>query len=278
MKQCYTPLTVVTALCFVSACQGTPLTTLPSNQYESTAKNCQVMYAPASIVGYTINQIVDQPNSKPLTGFATQGAITLRYDGAQKMSGFGVGDVAHQLIEGQYAYHRVDATTAIEQAVDFEKGAYITYYHFQSEQAGTFEQTYSSGAVLKGRFTMLANNDGAPLAPESLSGLNVALTIDSAKSLSPDGYPTSGLVVQTYAQDGQYAAKGIGQGNIDSIGRYQYQRISANTAVETAMQTSDFFTLPYTMVYTFTSADSGLWYQNFANGTIIFEGRFKTFK
>lgn len=278
MKQFYPLLTFIAALGCMSACQGTPLTLLPSNQPEYSAQYCQQMYAPESIVGYTVNQIVDEPNSKPQAGFATQGAIALRYDDMQKMVGLGVGDANHQPIEGQYSYYRLDGTTAVEQAVDFEKGAYITYYHFQSEQAGTFEQTYSSGAVLKGQFTTVANHQAEPLAPQSLSGLNVALTIESAVSSLPGGYPTSGLVVQTYAQNGQYSAKGIGQGNIDSIGSYQYQRISANTAVETAVQTSDFFTLPYTMVYTFTSANSGLWYQNFANGTIIFEGRFTTFE
>lgn len=279
MTQNYLPLAIAfSALCFVSACQASPLELTSPTHAVANESECTVALAPPSIVGYTVNLIVDQPSSKPLAGFASQGAIALKFDEMQKMAGLGVGDVNHQPIEGQYSYHRLDGTTAVEQSVDFEKGAYITYYHFQSKQAGTFEQTYSSGAVLKGQFTTVANHEAEPLAPQSLSGLNVALTIESAVSSLPGGFPTSGLVIQTYAQDGQYSAKGIGQGNIDSVGSYQYQRTSANTAVETAVQTSDFFTLPYTMVYTFTSANSGLWYQNFANGTIIFEGRFTTFK
>lgn len=241
-------------------------------------KMCEINLAPANIDGLTFNLIVDQPSSIIQTGFAAQGAVAKHYTQNQQFSAQAFGDPSHQASQGHYSYHRLSANKAVEQAVDFEKGAYVTYYTFNTINSGYYQQTFSGGeTVINGLFTTV-NSDTQGLAPSTIAGLNIALTIVETQSQLPGGYPTSGVVVQTYAQDNTYKAKGIGLGNIDSVGTYQYQRLSANTAVETAVQTSDFFTLPYTMVYTFENEHSGTWYQNFAGGTIIFKGTFSVFK
>lgn len=240
--------------------------------------NCQANIAPQSIAGLTFNLTVDQPSSVIQAGFATQGAIAQSYTEQQQFSGIAAGDPTHQANQGHYSYHRLGANKAVEQAVDFVKGAYVTYYTFATPSSGQYQQTFSGGdTVINGTFSAI-NSNATALAPTSIAGLNIALTITDTVSDLPGGYPTSGVVVQTYSSDNTYTAKGIGEGNIDSIGSYQYQRLSANTAVETALQMSDFFTLPYTMVYTFETENSGTWYQNFAGGTIIFKGTFSTFK
>jgi hypothetical protein len=71
--------------------------------------------------------------------------------------------------------------------------------------------------------------------------------------------------------------KGFGPGNIDSVGTYSYKKISAHSAVEVVTQVSDFFSLPYTMVYTYDTPTSGIWFQNFADGLILFSGTFNSF-
>jgi hypothetical protein len=114
-------------------------------------------------------------------------------------------------------------------------------------------------------------------APDATSGLDIVLTIEKTTSSLPGGYPTMGAVVQSYAADGTYTYRGAGGPNqLQGPGTYTYVKTSHNTAMEDAMQSSDFFTLPYHMEYTFTRPDSGHWVQQFAGGLIVFEGSFAT--
>lgn len=114
-------------------------------------------------------------------------------------------------------------------------------------------------------------------APDAINGLDITLSILSATSQAPDGYPTMGAVVQRYNADGSYSYQGAG-GNfqLTGTGSYEYEKTGVNTAVENAMQSSDFFTLPYSMEYTFSTPTSGTFVQHFAGGYIVFEGTFNT--
>jgi hypothetical protein len=112
-------------------------------------------------------------------------------------------------------------------------------------------------------------------APDSTVGLDVVLTIEKTTSSLPGGFPTMGAVGQSYGADGTYVYQGAGGPNqLKGTGTYTYAKSSHSTAVEDAMQSSDFFTLPYRMEYTFQRPDSGRWIQNFAGGLIVFEGSF----
>ena len=86
-----------------------------------------------------------------------------------------------------------------------------------------------------------------------------------------------GLALQLYNQDGTFTIKGFGPKTLNSTGTYRYKKVSANTAEEEAIQITDLFTLPYTMVYTFETPTSGTWFQSLGNGFIKFHGTFDTF-
>jgi hypothetical protein len=114
-------------------------------------------------------------------------------------------------------------------------------------------------------------------APDSTAGLDIVLSIEKTQSSLPGGFPTMGAVVQSYASDGTYAYEGAGGPNqLKGAGTYTYAKSSRNTAVEDAMQSSDYFTLPYHMEYTFERPDAGHWIQYFAGGMIVFQGSFAT--
>jgi hypothetical protein len=117
----------------------------------------------------------------------------------------------------------------------------------------------------------------AAFAPDSTAGLDIVLAIEKTTSSLPGGFPTMGAVVQSYGADGTYVYQGAGGPNqLNGTGTYTYAKSSRNTAFEDAMQSSDFFTLPYHMEYTFERPDSGRWIQYFAGGLIVFEGTFTT--
>lgn len=112
-------------------------------------------------------------------------------------------------------------------------------------------------------------------APSSTAGMDVVLTITNTESEIPEGYPTMGAVVQSYSDGGIYHYQGFGGDyHLTGSGTYDYQRTGVATAKESAVQSSDAFTLPYTMEYTFETDTSGRWIQHFAGGVIVFSGTF----
>ncbi len=249
---------------------------------ESMHRTFPLVPAPRSLVGMDVNLQIENASSKLAAGYPNQGVIVKFYKNLDQWQAKGVGGQAQQNNSGTYSYHRTNINTAVEQSTDQEQNTYITTYTFDSASTGRWTQVYKNGmATLSGKFTMVRNNLPAEqqLAPNNNAGLHIALIIKSGVSASiPAGsFPSRGLVLQSYAADGTAKLLGFGPGTINSKATYSYKKVSSNTAVEEAIQTSDFFTLPYTMVYTFKTPTSGVWYQNFANGLIQFSGTFNTF-
>jgi hypothetical protein len=215
--------------------------------------------------------------------------VVKRYKRNGEFTAQGTGTLQGQVPEnlqtfyGSYQYHRTGANTAIEKSIDLSLNntPFTVKYTFETAYSGKWEENFGNGdLVLSGRFTLEPSNLPIErhLAPASRADTNTALIIKSTESDLPQGaYPTAGLVLQIYAQDGSMVFKGFGPGTLDSTGTYRYTKISANSAVEEVTQVSDYFTLPYTMVYTFETPTSGKWFQNFGDGLILFSGTFDTF-
>ncbi|MDC8772407.1 hypothetical protein [Roseateles albus] len=237
----------------------------------------------AGLSGMDLNLQIEKVLPAGASGVPNQGAIVKRYLPRGQWTSQGAGGSGHRVASGSYQLSHRGHNTVEDRSV--ETGGQLqstTRYTFESAQSGTWVQTLSNGnQVLSGHFTATPSQPSASqlLAPASNAGLHVALIIKAAVApqLPPGVYPTAGLVLQTYAQDGTLTLQGFGPGNINSKATFSYKRLSANTAVEEAIQTSDFFSWPYTMVYTFKTPNSGTWYQSLNNGLIQFSGTFDTF-
>lgn len=236
--------------------------------------------APHTLAGRDVSLQIEKVTSNLSSGFPNQGVIIKQYKNNGSWSSQGFGGQGHQTASGSYQYHRTGFNTAVDTSSGSQ--ASTIQYTFDGAQSGKWQQSLQNGQiVLSGKFTATESNTPAAqqLAPDGIAGLSIALIIKSAVStdLPPNSFPNRGLVLQTYGSDGKLVFQGFGQGTINSRGSYVYKKVSANTAVEETIQTSDFFTLPYTMVYTFKTSTSGVWYQNFGNGLIRFSGTFDTF-
>ena len=247
------------------------------------AWQAQEAQAKQGLIGLDLNLQIEKVSPANATGVPNQGVIVKRYLARGQWTSQGAGGSGHKVTSGTYHLSRRGPNVMEDRSI--EVGGQLhstTTYTFDSLHSGTWAQTLSNGQqVLSGHFTTAPSQPSAPqmLAPATNAGLHVALIIKSALApqLPPGAYPAAGLVLQTYAQDGTLTFQGFGPGNLNSKGTFTYKRLSANTAVEETVQTSDFFTLPYTMVYTFKTPNSGTWYQNFYNGLIQFSGTFDTF-
>lgn len=234
------------------------------------------------LVGLDLNLQIEKVLPAGAAGVPKQGVIVKRYLPRGQWTAQGAGGPNHSVASGSYRLSHQGANVLEDRSVDANGQQHSTLrYSFESEKSGTWVQTLASGQQLSGHFTGTPSQPSSDqmLAPASNAGLHVALIIKSAiaPQLPPGVYPSAGLVLQTYAQDGTLTLQGFGPGNINSKGTFSYKRLSANTAVEETIQTSDAFTLPYTMVYTFKTPNSGSWYQDFYNGLIRFSGTFDTF-
>jgi hypothetical protein len=232
------------------------------------------------LAGQEFNLQIEQV-SGAATGLPTQGVIVRRYQSHGLWSSEGAGGSNHRAATGHYQLHRSGPQTLVDRSTDASGAATLTY-QFDTPHAGTWTQrNEASGTTLSGHFSLVHSNAPASeqLAPTTRGAIHVSLIIKSAAAptLPAGSYPASALVLQTYNTDGSLVFRGFGPGAIDSRGTSTYRKVSANTAVEEAIQTSDFFTLPYTMVYTYKTPNSGTWYQDFANGLIRFRGTFDTF-
>jgi len=237
--------------------------------------------APSQLVGLDLNLQIEKV--APAAALPNQGVIVKRYLAQGLWTSQGAGGPGHRQASGSYQLRHGGDHMLEERSVDDSGQAQSsTRYSFEHPRGGTWVQSLNHGQQqLSGHFTVAPSQPGPAqqLAPASNAGLHVALIIKQAlaPTLPPGVFPSAGLVLQSYAADGTLSFQGFGPGNINSKGSYSYKRLSANTAVEEATQTSDFFSLPYTMVYTFKTPNSGTWYQNFYNGLIQFSGTFDTF-
>lgn len=241
-------------------------------------------YAPRSLAGMDVSFQIENAVSSLPNGFPTQGAVVRHYQDDGSWTEEGTGGPFHQPAHGTFQYQRTGALAAVERSIDqsMNNAPATTNYTFDGPMTGKWVTNWGNGLItFSGRFTLAPRNLPASqqLAPASIAGLHVALHIRSGVSISlPAGaFPTIGLVVQSYAADGTVNLLGFGRGTLNSHGTYTYKKISSNTAVEEVMQTSELFTLPYTMVYTFQTPTSGVWFQNLGNGLIRFSGTFDTF-
>jgi hypothetical protein len=240
--------------------------------------------APHELVGLDLNLQIEQAEGPAAASYPNQGAIVRRILPRGQWTSQGAGGPNHRDSHGTSQWHLAGDHTLVETANDATAASALSTfrYRFDSPQHGQWVWRINQGqATLSGSFTTSPSAPTAEqqLAPASNAGLHVPLIIKSAvaPSLPAASYPTAGLVLQTYAADGTLTFRGFGPGTLNSTGTYTFKRLSANTAVEETVQTSSFFTLPYTMVYTFKTASSGVWYQNFGNGLIRFSGTFDTF-
>jgi len=252
-------------------------------------KNCLGLDAPASLVGVDMVLQIEKVVTIFPSGYPYKGAVVKRFTKDGKFTAQGTGTMQgtvpdnQQAFYGTYKYQRTGLNTAIEKSVDISVNntPFTVKYIFETPTSGKWEEDFGNGQLkTSGSFTLEPSNLPASkhLAPATKADTSVALIIKATKSdLPPNLYPTAGLVLQSYAQDGTLVFKGFGPGSVNSTGTYKYTKISANTAVEEVTQVSDYFTFPYTMVYTFDTASSGKWYQNFGDGLIIFSGTFDTF-
>lgn len=247
-------------------------------------KECDCKLPPQSLKGYTINyQILDTKTQ--LTDAPYKGVVVSEYQNKHfKAQGTGTlnnnTDPNKEFSEGSYKYKIIGCNTAVESAITSlpQYSQRTTHLIFTSKDAGAWEQNIDNGRIIhSGKFS-LVKTATTDTAPSVTAGLHFALIIKSTISdLPPEVYPRAGLVLQTYMEDGSMTFSGTGPGTINSTGTYSYKKVSPNTGVEEAIQTSTFFSLPYTMVYTFETENSGKWEQNFANGLIKFSGTFDSF-
>lgn len=252
-------------------------------------KNCLGLDAPVSLAGVDIVFQIEKSVTNFSDGYPYKGAVVKHYNKDGKFTAQGAGTMKgivpdNQLaFSGTYKYQRTGANTAVEKLINssVNNTPSTIKYIFETSNSGTWEEDFGNGQLkLSGSFTLEQSNLPAEqhLAPAAKADTNAALIIKATKSDLPAGvYPMAGLVLQTYAQDGTLVFKGFGPGTVNSTGTYKYTKISANTAVEEVTQVSEFFTFPYTMVYTFETSSSGKWFQNFGDGLILFSGTFDVF-
>jgi hypothetical protein len=240
--------------------------------------------APHELVGLDLNLQIEKTEGPAAGSYPDQGVIVRRILPHGQWVSHGAGGPNHRDARGSSQWRRDGAHALVEITNDASGPSAHSHisYEFDTPQSGRWAWRINQGqAVLSGSFTTAPSTPAADqqLAPATNAGLHVPLIIKAATSQQvPAGrFPTAGLVLQTYAGDGTLTFQGFGPGTLNSRGTYTFKRLSANTAVEETVQTSDFFTYPYTMVYTFKTANSGVWFQNFGNGLIYFSGTFDTF-
>lgn len=264
-------------------------TTVNAHNGLNDIKTCLGLDAPSSLAGLDLVFQIEKTTTTFPGGYPYKGAVVKHYKKDGKFTGQGTGTMQgivpeNQLaFNGTYKYQRTGPNTAVEKLVNatVNNSPSTIKYTFETSTSGKWEEDFGNGQLISsGSFTVEKSNLPIEqhLAPAAKADTNVALIIKATKSDLPVGvYPMAGLVLQTYAQDGTLVFKGFGPGTVNSTGTYKYTKISANTAVEEVTQVSEFFTFPYTMVYTFETSSSGKWFQNFGDGLILFSGTFDVF-
>lgn len=277
-------LKLLIGMLFIAGCS-----TVNANNGLGDLKNCLGLDAPANLGGLDLVFQIEKATTTYADGYPYKGAVVKHYKKDGKFNAQGAGTMKgtvpdNQLaFSGTYKYQRTGVNTAVEKLVNtsVNNTPSTIKYTFETPTSGKWEEEFGGGQLkLSGSFTVEQSNlpTEKHLAPTTKADSNAALIIKATKSDLPAGvYPMAGLVLQTYAQDGTLVFKGFGPGTVNSTGTYKYTKLSANTAVEEVTQVSEFFTFPYTMVYTFETSSSGKWFQNFGDGLILFSGTFDVF-
>jgi hypothetical protein len=239
--------------------------------------------APPSLANKKMVLKIESFNSEKQGASPIKGAIVQTYAPEGKFTAETFGNDVEQTGAGAYAYRRESKKSSSETLFDAVTGESTrTIYHFETPAAGTWDRSADGGLTrLSGRFDLspIDQSKVEVIAPENHHGITVALSIlNTVSDLPPEAYPRQGVVLQSYNQDGTYTGLGFGPGTINHHGTYSYRRIAPNIAVEKTVQVADFFTLPFTMVYTYETPRSGTWYQDFGNSLILFSGSFTTFE
>ena len=238
------------------------------------------MLAPFKLFGKTIIFQIETVEPRSPTNYPNKGIIVQTYD-YYNLSYKAYGDREFQG-DTYYKYKRLGYKTAKEKYVDALTGdRFETRFSFTSPNKGTWRRSINNGEwVIAGNFIIESPNS-TQLAPDNHNNTTVSLSVLGTQSELPAGsFPSLGSVIlQSYTQENTYTAQGFGPGTVAHLGEYQYQRISANVAIEQTLQTIPDLglTAPYTMIYIYETPYSGRWYQNFADGLILFSGSFTTF-
>lgn len=216
--------------------------------------------------------------------YPTQGIIVQEYNSPSAFSVRGIGGANHSTGNGNYKYYKKGINIAVEKTADHvNNSSFITRYNFSTPTFGTFIRQNSDKTVtISGQFSLSANTPSASedIAEKNHHNLTVAVNVIQGDSLTvPKGYyPDRALVLQRYKEDGTYSAIGFGPATIPHGGTYQYEKVSANVAIEQTIQVGETFKTPFTMVYFYNTPTSGTWYQDFGNGMIKFSGIFSTYQ
>jgi len=216
--------------------------------------------------------------------YPTQGIIVQEYNSPSAFSVRGIGGANHSIGDGNYKYYKKGINMAVETTVDHVNDSrFTTHYNFSTPTFGTFIRQNSDETVTtSGQFSLSAKTPSVTedIAEENHHNLTVAVNVIQGDSLvvSKGYYPDRALVLQRYKEDGTYSAIGFGPATTPHGGTYQYEKVSANVAIEQTIQVGETFKTPFTMVYFYNTPTSGTWYQDFGNGMIKFSGIFSTYQ
>lgn len=250
----------------------------------SITKHQKLQKAPHYLTGQVMVLQIENIDTELTDRVPSQGVIVQQYYDQHSYTTYGLGGKNHYESSGRYHYKKTSNITAAEKTTDVVTGdMFTTQYLFENKNSGTWQRKSKNNDIkLSGHFMLSAIDtpESMQLAEEDHNGLTVSINILNAESaLIPKEYfPSRAVVLQSYNKDGTYSATGFGPSAIDHHGTYDYQKISANVAIEQTIQIAESITAPYTLVYFYHTPTSGSWYQNFGNGTIIFSGIFSTFE
>ena len=119
-----------------------------------------------------------------------------------------------------------------------------------------------------------SSSAGEEVIPQSLADRVMHLTIDDVQSLAQTGsHATSGMFVVRYGDNGTLVNEGILPWNPAYAATYHYSANSENTAQDeiTLLGESN---VVVTTQYTFITANTGTWVQNYNDSEITYEGSF----
>lgn len=233
--------------------------------------------APKALSNHTMILTIDAGISDLKRRAPDRGIAVHQYITDVAVTVFGKGGKHHPEGEGSYQYSKTALDAGQEQGELANTGQYQIDYQFLTSHSGTFEQSFSDNqSIIRGTF-QLESAQADIIAPDSLVGQVLALSLTSTTSKLDGGYPQHAIFLQQY-QEATLTGTGYGQYSVDFEGKYQFERTSATTAVEVTEQTMNRAVYDYTMAFTFETPTTGTWLQNFGDGMIIFRGNFSLYQ
>lgn len=233
--------------------------------------------APKALSNHTMILTIDAGISDLKRRAPDRGIAIHRYATDLAVTVLGKGGNNHPAGEGSYQYLKTAADAGQEIGELVNTGQYKIDYQFLTSHSGTFEQSFTDNQnIIRGTFK-LEDAQEEVIAPNSLNGQVLALSLTSTTSNLDGGYPQHAIFLQQYQED-TLTGIGYGQYSVDFEGKYQFERTSATTAVELTEQTMNRTVYDYTMAFTFDTPTTGTWLQNFGDGMIIFRGNFTLYQ